>query len=78
MVLVIIAVLADDGRPVLFRQPRLGRRRRPFSILKIRTMRGGQVTRVGRVLRGTGLDEIPQFINILAGEMQKPEGNAAN
>ena len=61
--------LVDDGRPVLFRQPRLGLRRRPFSILKIRTMRGGQVTRVGRVLRGTGLDEIPQFINILAGEM---------
>jgi lipopolysaccharide/colanic/teichoic acid biosynthesis glycosyltransferase len=69
MVLVIIAVLVDDGRPVLFRQLRLGLRRRPFSILKIRTMRSGQVTRVGRVLRGTGLDEIPQFINILAGEM---------
>ena len=69
MAVVIIAILVDDGRPVLFRQSRLGLRRRPFSILKFRTMRGGQVTRVGRVLRGTGLDEIPQFINILAGEM---------
>src|SRR6185295_9156331 len=38
-------------------------------ILKIRTMRDGRTTRVGRVLRATGLDEIPQFINILAGEM---------
>ena len=63
------AVLVDDGRPVLFRQQRLGYRRRPFSIIKIRTMRGGRITRVGKVLRATGLDEVPQFINILSGEM---------
>ena len=69
MAVVIPAVLLDAGGPVLFRQPRLGRRRRPFFILKIRTMRDGRVTRVGRVLRATGLDEIPQFINILSGEM---------
>jgi lipopolysaccharide/colanic/teichoic acid biosynthesis glycosyltransferase len=69
MAIVVTAVLIDDGRPVLFRQPRLGYRRRPFSIVKIRTMRDGRTTRVGRLLRATGLDEIPQFINILAGEM---------
>jgi lipopolysaccharide/colanic/teichoic acid biosynthesis glycosyltransferase len=69
MALVVPAVLLDDGGPVLFRQPRLGFRRRPFSVLKIRTMRDGRVTRLGRVLRMTGLDEIPQFFNILAGEM---------
>ena len=69
MAVVIPAVLVDDGGPVLFRQPRLGLRRRPFFILKIRTMRDGRVTRVGRILRATGLDEIPQFINILSGEM---------
>jgi lipopolysaccharide/colanic/teichoic acid biosynthesis glycosyltransferase len=69
LAIIVAAVLLDDGRPVLFRQPRLGFRRRPFSILKIRTMREGRTTRVGRVLRATGLDEIPQFINILAGEM---------
>ena len=63
------AVLIADGRPVFFRQPRLGYRRRPFSILKIRTMRDGRVTRIGALLRATGLDEIPQFINILSGEM---------
>ena len=68
-VLVIAAVLITDGRPVLFRQPRLGHRRRPFSILKIRTMRDGRTTPVGRLLRATGLDEIPQFLNILSGEM---------
>lgn len=69
MAIALAAVLIDDGRPVLFRQQRLGWRRRPFSILKIRTMRDGRTTRVGRVLRVTGLDEIPQFINILSGEM---------
>ena len=69
MAVVIPAVLVDDGPPILFRQRRLGLYRRPFSILKIRTMRDGSPTRVGRILRATGLDEIPQFINILSGEM---------
>jgi lipopolysaccharide/colanic/teichoic acid biosynthesis glycosyltransferase len=69
MAIVIPAVWIDDGPPILFRQRRLGLRRRPFSILKIRTMRDGSPTRVGRVLRATGLDEIPQFINILSGDM---------
>ena|SRR5687767_3104147 len=69
LALVSLAVLLDDGRPVLFRQPRLGYRRRRFSILKFRSMRDGRITRVGRVLRATGLDEVPQFINILRGEM---------
>jgi lipopolysaccharide/colanic/teichoic acid biosynthesis glycosyltransferase len=59
----------DDKGPVLFRQQRLGRDRHPFSILKFRTMTDGQVTRVGRWLRATGIDEIPQFINVLRGEM---------
>ena len=69
MAVVVLAVLVGDGRPVLFRQQRLGFRRRPFSILKIRTMRDGRPTRVGRVLRASGLDEVPQFLNILSGEM---------
>lgn len=69
MAIVAIAVLADDGRPVLFRQERVGYRRRPFVIWKFRTMRDGRVTRAGRVLRMSGLDEIPQFFNILRGEM---------
>ena len=69
MAIAFVAVLLDDGRPVIFRQARLGYRRRPFSIIKIRTMRDGRVTRVGRVLRVTGLDEVTQFLNILSGEM---------
>jgi len=63
------AILLEDGWPVLFRQERLGRRRRPFTILKFRSMRDGRITRVGRLLRATGLDELPQFINILRGDM---------
>ena len=69
MALVAIVILLADGSPVLFRQERLGRRRRPFTILKFRSMRNGEVTGVGRVLRATGLDELPQFINILRGEL---------
>jgi lipopolysaccharide/colanic/teichoic acid biosynthesis glycosyltransferase len=63
------AILLDDGRPVLFRQSRLGRGRRVFQILKFRSMRDGRVTRVGRVLRASGLDELPQFLNILRGDL---------
>jgi lipopolysaccharide/colanic/teichoic acid biosynthesis glycosyltransferase len=63
------AIAIEDGGPVLFRQARLGHGRRPFSILKFRTMRDGRVTHVGRLLRATGLDELPQFVNILRGDM---------
>ena len=69
MVGVAAAILADDGRPVLFRQARLGRGRRTFEIVKFRSMRDGRVTRVGRLLRATGLDELPQFLNILRGDL---------
>lgn len=60
----------EDGGPVLFRQQRLGRNRRPFAVLKFRTMRGERVTRLGRRLRATGLDETTQFLNVLRGEMR--------
>jgi lipopolysaccharide/colanic/teichoic acid biosynthesis glycosyltransferase len=69
MLAIAAAILLDDGGPVLFRQSRLGRGRRPFEILKFRSMRDGRVTRVGRLLRATGLDELPQFLNILRGEL---------
>jgi lipopolysaccharide/colanic/teichoic acid biosynthesis glycosyltransferase len=65
----IAALVALDGQPALFRQARLGYRRRPFTILKFRSMADGEITRIGRLLRATGLDELPQFVNILRGEM---------
>jgi lipopolysaccharide/colanic/teichoic acid biosynthesis glycosyltransferase len=66
---IVAAAVRLDGGPIFFRQTRLGYRRRPFTILKFRSMRDGAVTPVGRVLRATGLDELPQFVNILRGEM---------
>ncbi len=69
MAVIALAIRLDDGGPILFRQRRLGLRRRPFEILKFRSMRDARVTRVGRMLRATGLDELPQFLNILRGEL---------
>jgi lipopolysaccharide/colanic/teichoic acid biosynthesis glycosyltransferase len=69
MAAVAVAIRLDDGGPIVFRQERLGERRVPFTILKFRSMRDGETTRVGRLLRGTGLDELPQLVNVLRGDM---------
>ena len=60
--------LEDSGSP-LFAQSRVGRQRQPFTIVKLRSMREQRVTRVGRWLRQTGIDELPQFVNVVRGEM---------
>jgi len=64
-----LATWLEDRRSPLFLQTRVGHQRRPFTVFKFRTMRDQQVTRVGRWLRQTGLDELPQFINVCRGEM---------
>jgi lipopolysaccharide/colanic/teichoic acid biosynthesis glycosyltransferase len=64
-----LAIWLEDGGSPLFLQTRIGYRRRPFTVFKFRTMLDQQVTHVGRWLRQTGLDELPQFINVCAGEM---------
>jgi lipopolysaccharide/colanic/teichoic acid biosynthesis glycosyltransferase len=64
-----LATWLEDRGPPLFLQTRVGHQRRPFTVFKFRTMRDQRITRVGRWLRQTGLDELPQFINVCRGEM---------
>jgi sugar transferase EpsL len=70
-----LAVRIALGRPVLFRQHRPGLRGAPFEILKLRTMVDAplpdeaRLTRLGRFLRATSLDELPELVNVLRGEM---------
>jgi lipopolysaccharide/colanic/teichoic acid biosynthesis glycosyltransferase len=83
MIVVAMFIKLDSEGPILFRQQRIGRGFRPFWIYKFRTMRKGpiadesqvtvgndpRITRVGRFLRKTKIDELPQLINILRGDM---------
>lgn len=76
-----LLIKAHDGGPVLFRQRRIGSRGREFTLLKLRTMRSApevvrwssrddeRITPIGRLLRRTHLDEVPQLLNVLRGEM---------
>lgn len=83
-ILVAIMIKLEDGGPIFYRQRRWGRHGQRFSVLKFRTMiaeadrkfglkqaeeNDQRITKVGRLLRATGLDELPQIINILRGEM---------
>lgn len=74
MLIIAILILAFDGRPILFKQNRLGKGARLFAILKFRTMTevesdNKRITKLGTVLRQTHLDELPQLLNILSGSM---------
>lgn len=77
------AIAIEDGFPILFIQTRVGRYGRAFAMIKLRTMkrercgseykptskRDNRITRVGQVLRAMSIDELPQLVNVLRGEM---------
>ena len=71
LLLLTIAIKLDSPGPVFFRQKRVGIGKRHFQILKFRTMHDPEqyITRMGRFLRKTSLDELPQLWNILVGDM---------
>lgn len=84
LIAVAIAIKLDSPGPVFFRQPREGYNNRTFHVLKFRSMRHDQeqqsgivqaqrddprITRVGAFIRRTSIDELPQFLNVLAGDM---------
>jgi Undecaprenyl-phosphate glucose phosphotransferase len=97
MMLIALLIKLDSTGPVLFKQRRLGAKNQPFDLLKFRTMYAEQadqfghqltragdprITRVGGVLRRTSVDELPQLINVLWGDMSlvgpRPHALAAN
>jgi len=83
MLTALLAIFLESGRPIFYSQIRTGLRGRPYSIWKLRTMRTDaerdgakwaaqddmRVTKVGRILRRTRIDELPQFWNVLKGDM---------
>ncbi len=85
LMLVALAIRLEDGGPVLYHQARVGLDGRLFTILKLRSMRidaeadgharcassqDPRITRVGRFIRRTRIDELPQLVNVMRGEMR--------
>ncbi len=80
LLIVAIVILLTSGAPVFYIQERIGQNAKPFKLIKFRTMKGeeespvaaaelNRITRVGRWLRRTKIDELPELLNIFVGDM---------
>ncbi|MBC7257399.1 MAG: sugar transferase, partial [Chloroflexi bacterium] len=82
MLIIALCILIEDGRPIIFKQRRIGKDGKPFTVYKFRTMRNSQtsqakyatheqdrILKIGHIIRPYRLDELPQFFNVLMGEM---------
>ena len=84
MLVAMVVIFLEDGRPIFYRQERIGRGGTVFSVIKFRSMRndaekGGKpqwsttddprITRIGKIIRKLRIDELPQIVNVLKGEM---------
>jgi len=83
-VIIALAILIDSSGPIFYKQKRIGKNKQEFELIKFRSMmhnaenltgpkwaekEDSRITRLGKLLRKTGLDEIPQFFNVLIGDM---------
>lgn len=82
MLIIALCILIEDGRPIIFKQRRVGKDGKPFTVYKFRTMKNSQtsqakyatheqdrILKIGRIIRPYRLDELPQFFNVLKGDM---------
>lgn len=69
LLIVILIILIVERKAPFFFQDRIGLRRGAFKIYKFRTMLNNEITPLGKILRKTGIDELPQLVNIIKGQM---------
>ncbi len=69
IVIIVLFLKLKEKHAIFFKQERIGENKEPFQILKFQTLVDDIPTKTGRILRKTGLDELPQLLNVLKGEM---------
>jgi lipopolysaccharide/colanic/teichoic acid biosynthesis glycosyltransferase len=68
-ILVAVLIFIECGSSILFKQERIGKDHRTFTIYKFKTMVNEKITTIGKPIRKLGLDELPQLINVIIGDM---------